>query len=95
MTLILGVVVGYASRDHQLASNVWTYTDIDVKKKVSSSDFYVLPDRMKMLHVQLCQPIDWREGEKLGDWTFEQRTGCKRVISYHEKETTNAEVSTR
>lgn len=95
LTLILGVVVGYASRDHQLASNTLTYTDVSITKRISDRDFWVWPDRMKQMHVQTCHDVGWKAGDVLDDWTFEQRNGCKRVISYHQKETTNAEISTR
>lgn len=93
--MVLGIGVGYGSRDHQLANNTKTYTAVAVTQRISDKDFWVWPARMKEMHIQTCGEVDWKTGEVLDDWTFEQRNGCKRVISYHEKETTNAEVSTR
>lgn len=77
---------GYVKRDNEFSSNTWTYTDIKVVSKISEKDFIIWPDRMKQQHIVLCSKstVGWYENEILSDWTFEQRDGCKRVISYHE-----------
>jgi hypothetical protein len=86
--LLMGLAGGYAIRDHQLITNQQTYTDVAVLRKISDSEFLIWPDRMKQQHIQICagSTVGWYEGEVLNDWTFEQRKGCKRVISYHEKQ---------
>jgi hypothetical protein len=88
LCLLVGLAIGYMSRDHQLSSNKFTYTDVSVLKRISDREFVVWPDRMKQQHVQLCpeSSVGWYEGETLDDWTFEQQRGCKRVVSYHEKQ---------
>lgn len=78
---------GYGIRDRQLIENQLTYTDVAILKKVSDREFFIWPDRMKQQHITICpeSTVGWYAGELLDDWTFEQRNGCKRVISYHEK----------
>jgi hypothetical protein len=87
MVLAIGLALGYGARDHELGRNTRTYTDVVVISRFSPRDFSVWPDRMKQQRIQICPEsvVDWREGEVLADWTFEQKPGCKRVISYHEK----------
>lgn len=97
--LSMAFIAGMAVRDSQLARNQQTYTDVAVLEKFADRDFKVWPDRMKQQRVQICpeSTVDWYEGEVLDDWTFEQKQGCKRVISYHEKPKggTNVRVSFR
>ena len=85
--LSLAALTGYALRNHELRVNTQTYTDIVIVKKVAERDFIVWPDRMKQELATICpnSVVDWHDGEILDDWTFEQKAGCKRVISYHEK----------
>ena len=87
LCLVVGMAIGYISRGFQLDSNKFTYTDVTVLSKYNNKEFVIWPDRMKQLHVQLCETsvVGWRKGEILDDFTFEQQEGCKRVISYHEK----------
>ena len=87
MGTVLGILLGIGIREHQLLSNQQTYTDVTIVAKLTDRDFDIWPDRMKQQRIQLCpsSTVDWREGEVLDDWTFEQRNGCKRVISYHKK----------
>lgn len=87
LALIVGLGAGYAVRDHQLATHLQTYTDVAILKKVAEGEFWIWPDRMKQQHIQLCagSVVGWQEGETLDDWTFEQKAGCKRVVSYHER----------
>lgn len=84
--LILGMVIGMGMRDHQLVSRTITYRNILIRQKVADRDFWVLPQWMEPQRVQLCKDstVDWRAGEWLADWKFEQEPGCKRVIYYHE-----------
>lgn len=65
-----------------------TYTDVHVEKKLSEDRFIVQPARMAPLDVSICpvSTVDWKPGENLRDWTFEQLPGCKRVVSYHKGE---------
>lgn len=97
--LVLGIIIGYASRDHQLVKRTITYKNVLIAAKVASDDFWVVPEFMEKQHIQLCPSsiVDWREKEMLSDWTFEQQQGCKRVISYHEKPQgeTNASIQMR
>lgn len=83
----IGSILGWSWRDHQLISNLWTYTDVAVVTKFADHDYLIWPDRMKQQRVGICpeSTVDWHEGEVLDDWTFEQKQGCKRVVSYHEK----------
>lgn len=83
--VIIGLVVGYGIREHQLISNQQTYTAVKIVTKKADREFVVWPDRMKKQDATICpeSSVDWREGQVLSDWTFEQRSGCKRVISYH------------
>lgn len=83
----MGIGAGYGIRDHQFSSNLITYTDVTVVKKFADNEFLVWPDRMKQQHIRLCAEsvVAWRDNEILDDWTFEQKRGCKRVVSYHEK----------
>lgn len=85
--LALGIIIGYASRDHQLVNRTITYKNVLVAVRTAPDDFLVVPEFMSKQHIQLCPEsvVDWREKEVLSDWTFEQQEGCKRVISYHEK----------
>lgn len=91
LTLVLGMLagigLGYGSRDHELAVNRFTYTDVVILSKSGDKEFLIWPDKMKQQHITICpsSTVGWYEGETLSDWTFEQRNGCKRVISYHEK----------
>ena len=87
IVLTIGVSLGYGVRDHQLSGNLQTYTDVAITKKIADRDFWIWPDRMKQQHIQICPEsvVDWKSGTNLDDWTFEQRNGCKRVVSYHEK----------
>jgi len=79
--------LGYEGRDLQMKSRVQTYNNVYVAQKVADRDFWVQPSQMKPLHIQLCSEseVDWHKGEVLDDWTFEQKQGCKHVVSYHEK----------
>jgi hypothetical protein len=85
--LSLGAFTVYALRNHELRVNTRTYTDISIIKKVADREYLIWPDRMKQQHTMICSEssVGWYEGETLADWTFEQKEGCKRVISYHEK----------
>lgn len=85
--LLVGMLAGILWRDHELSRNTMTYTSVAIIEKIAERDFLIWPERMKQQRVQLCRDslVDWRGGETLDDWTFEQKPGCKRVISYHEK----------
>lgn len=82
---ILLMMTGYMIRDHQLVTSTVTYSDVLIQKKVNDNRFLIRPQWMRTLDSTLCSgsTVDWQEGETLRDWTFEQRRGCKRVISYH------------
>jgi len=85
--MALGVLLGMGIRDRQLINNQYTYTDVSILNKFAEREFRIWPDRMKQQQVTICaeSTVDWREGELLADWTFEQKQGCKRVIIYHKK----------
>jgi hypothetical protein len=85
IALAAGVMFGWLWRDHQLASSQITYTDVLVRQKVNDRRFLMQPARMAAIDSQLCpeSTVDWHPSETLADWTFEQKYGCKRVISYH------------
>ena len=87
MVLAIGLALGYGARDRELSGNTQTYTDVAVLNKTADREFLVWPDRMRQQHITICpeSTVAWRVGEVLKDWTFEQRQGCKRVVSYHEK----------
>jgi len=87
--LAAGLFVGWLWRDHQLATATrYTYTDVTINRKINDHKFIVQPARMSPIISDICpeSSVDWREREILRDWTFDQRPGCKHVISYHEKE---------
>jgi hypothetical protein len=86
--MVLGVLLGMEIRDRQLIHHSITYVDVEVVQKVTDREFWIRPDRMRKQHIQLCpeSSVGWVDGEVLSDWTFEQRSGCKRIISYHEKQ---------
>lgn len=81
----LGGVAGYGIRDHQLATHIVPYTDVLIlPPSQPGDDFDIQPARMKPIPSKLCQSIvDWKFGDRLDDLVFEQKKGCKRVISYH------------
>lgn len=87
LMLALGLALGYGARDHELATRTQTYTDVAINKALPGNEFLIWPDRMKQMHIRLCpeSSVAWYEGEVLSDWTFEQKSSCKRVVSYHEK----------
>lgn len=82
-TGLLGL--GYGIRDHQLSSSIVPYTDVLILPPSEADvDFDIQPARMKPIPSKLCDSkVDWKYGETLADLLFEQRRGCKRVISYH------------
>lgn len=85
MTLILGIGIGYASRDHQLSNSIVPYTDVLIlPPSQPNTDFDIQPARMQPISSKICySKVDWQFGETLKDLLFEQKLGCKRVISYH------------
>jgi hypothetical protein len=93
--------LGWMWRDHQLATRQVTYTDVYVQQKLSDRKFIMQPARMAVLECNICpeSSVDWQEHETLTDWTFEQRQGCKRIISYHRplkgESSARIELSTR
>jgi len=83
--MTIGILLGIGIRDHQLVINRNTYTDVAINAPSSSDvDFDIQPARMQPIPSKLCNSlVDWKIGETLKDLTFEQKQGCKRVISYH------------
>jgi hypothetical protein len=87
--LVLGLVTGFGLgvgfRDHQLVTSQVIYHDVYVKEQLSTARWRMIPQFMDKIDADLClgPPVDWKVGETLKDWTFEQQKGCKRVISYH------------
>lgn len=88
---VMGFVVsfgtGYMVREHELSTNTITYTSVSVLEKLTEKEFWIWPERMKQQHIVVCpeSTVGWYVEEVLTDVTFEQRLGCKRIISYHEK----------
>jgi len=83
--LAAGIVAGYGIRDHQLASNIVPYSDVLIlAPSQPNTDFDIQPARMQPIPSKICySTVDWKYGETLADLLFEQKNGCKRVISYH------------
>jgi hypothetical protein len=81
----VGSIGGYGFRDHQLANNMFFYTEVMINPPTQiNTDYDMQPARMKPIPTKICKStVDWRFGEELADVTFEQLVGCKRIISYH------------
>jgi hypothetical protein len=100
LSLILGVAIGYASRDHQLISRSHTYWDVAILEKYSDSSFRIQPARMQDGQWDFCAPAPFQKHDELRYITFEQKNGCKR-LEYFQKldarlgEKLNAAISTR
>lgn len=100
---VIGFVVsfgtGYMVREYELSINTITYTFVSVSSPSEpDTNFDIQPARMSALSIKLCNnTVDWKFGETLKDFTFEQRPGCKRVIVYHRftKGEENASVQMR
>jgi len=84
VTLRMGMALGYGKRDHELIVSTITYSAVYVQQKINDQKFIMQPQYMRGIESELCSgpPVDWKQGETLKEWTFEQRHGCKRVISY-------------
>lgn len=83
--MLLGTVIGWGWRNQQLASSIVPYTNVKVVAKLDNLRYKVQPARMAEMNIILCpgSRVDWEVGDQLTDWTFEQKRGCKRTISYH------------
>ncbi len=94
--IAIGFVLGCAFMQISQLQNTTTYASVSVLIKYSDKDFLVWPARMKQERIQVCSEstVDWYEGELLEDWTFEQKQGCKKIVSYHEKGDLNASTRT-
>lgn len=103
LCVLMGVVVsfaaGYIVREHELNINSIPYIDVAIKSpSLPDTDFDIQPARMQPIPSKLCfYTVDWKVGEVLKDLTFEQRPGCKRIISYHryDKGEVNASIQMR
>jgi hypothetical protein len=85
MGFVISFGSGYIVREHELATATVTYTAVNISQPSEpDTDFDIRPARMSSLSIKLCNnTVDWKFGEVLKDFTFEQRPGCKRVIVYH------------
>lgn len=86
IAVVISFSSGYIVREHELTTNTITYTSVSIIKKITDKEFWIWPERMKQQHIVVCpeSTVGWYVPEILSDVTFEQRPGCKRVISYHE-----------
>ena len=82
LTLILGIGIGYASRDHQLVKNTHTYLDVLVIERYSADKYLLKPARMQPWISKTCEPVDLSTGHTMKFYTFEQMTDCHRVKSF-------------
>lgn len=76
--LILGIIIGYASRDHQLVSNTRTYFGVSVLAQLSDRKYTVrVPGYPRTYDWDFCDPLAMPS--KLIDIRYEQHYGCKLV----------------
>jgi len=91
----MGLVGGYAIRDHQLVTNTFTYEGVTVNSKVSDKQYWVtIPGYTRQRDFEFCHPL--KMPANVIDLKYEQRYGCKQVygvgfVQPH-KETNNAAI---
>lgn len=87
--LILGIIIGYASRDHQLVSNTRTYFGVSVLAQLNDRKYTVkVPGYQRTYDWEFCDPLAMPS--QLIDIRYEQHYGCKLVngigfVSPHEE----------
>jgi hypothetical protein len=77
-TLLAGVGIGYGSRDHQLATNVFTYEGVAVNSRVSERQYWMtIPGYDRQRDFEFCHPL--KMPADVIDIKYEQKYGCKQV----------------
>ena len=75
--LILGMVMGYGIRDHQLTSNTRTYSGVAVLSQQSDRQYTVqIPGYARAYDFEFCHPL--KMPGPLIDIKYEQRFGCNK-----------------
>jgi hypothetical protein len=77
--LILGVGIGYASREFQTYRNTQTMGDVLVLNRFDPQNYRLQTEWGQSFGAVICpnSSADWEPGEKLQIWIYEQKHGCK------------------
>jgi len=76
MAFALGLLLGYAVRDHQFNANRYTYADVAVLERHDDKHFTLQPARMAPWEFASCTPLDWMPQQRMRLLTFQRRAGC-------------------
>ena len=95
LILLAGVGLGYGSREHQLATNTFTYEGVAVNSQVSEKRYWMtVPGYSSQRDFEFCHPL--KMPAQVVDIKYEQKYGCKQVygIGYvlTHKENRNASI---
>lgn len=78
---LLGCVVGWLWRDHQLGAPVQKppYWDVLVVERRDNQHFLLNAPGIGTWNATTCEPVDWQRHEKMKYLSFRQHLGCKDV----------------
>ena len=90
---------GFFCRDLAQHTNEHTLANLLILKRHNSREYRLQTDRGQAFEVTICkQPLDWRPGEKLQVWNYEQVEGCKinlGFVAYTDSEGNRLKFSTQ
>jgi hypothetical protein len=75
MTLIVGLGLGYASRDLQMRMRTNTLYNVTVLSQPAEKEFYLRTPK-EDLHTVFCEPVPFKTGDHIKKLKYENRTYC-------------------
>lgn len=78
----LGIILGAAGDQLWTFHHYETLADVYVLEKIDDQHFRMQTDKGQAFQVTMCDDskVDWRAGERLKVFNYEQRRGCKSVV---------------
>lgn len=76
--LVIGCLLGYLIRDHQLTSNTFTFEGVKVNSQINDHQYWItIPGYSRQRDFEFCHPL--KMPAPIVTIKYEQKYGCKQV----------------